>query len=232
MKENMNSNKIKEILYGLGVDICGIASIDRFHEAPEGFSPINTLSACKSVIIFGKKFLNSTIYSNNSIPYTIVRNMISNILDIVAINFCGILEDQNIIAVPIGAIGPSLLDENTQRYRGIVSLKHSAVLAGLGYIGKNSLLITPEFGNMVWLNGILSNIELEADKIITDSCPENCNLCIENCPVKAIKDGSQEIDQLKCFKNAFEGNDFYFTKIKCYKCRTICPKCLGKRKLN
>ena len=39
----MHSINVKKILYDLGVDICGIASIDRFSEAPEGFNPINTL---------------------------------------------------------------------------------------------------------------------------------------------------------------------------------------------
>jgi len=81
---------------------------------------------------------------------------------------------------------------------------------------------------MIWLNGVLTNIELESDKIITDQCPDNCHLCIESCPVKAIKEDTLEMDQKKCGNYAFEGNDFYFTKIKCHTCRTICPKCKGK----
>ena len=228
-EKNMDSENIKQILYELGADFCGIASIDRFSEAPKGFNPIDTLPSCKSVIIFGKKFLRSTIECKNTIPYTIARNMTSNVLDIMAVKFCTIMEDKKIIAVPIGAIGPCIHDKNTGRYGGIVSLKHSAVLAGLGYIGRNSLLITPEYGNMVWLDGILADIELEADKIIYGECPENCNLCVEICPVNAIKHDRLEMDQQKCENYAFNGNDFYFTKINCYKCRTICPKCFGNK---
>jgi len=223
----MNSNNIKQILYDLGVDICGIASIDRFTEAPEGFHPVDTLPSCKSVIVFGKKFLKSTIICNNSVPYTLTRNMISLIIDTLTIKFCEILEEQNIIAVPVGALGPSIYDEKTNRSRGIISLKHSAVLAGMGYIGKNSLLITPQYGNMVWLNGVLVDIELESDEIIQESCPKNCKLCIENCPVNAIKKDNLEIDQKKCWENAFEGSEIYFKKIKCYKCRAICPRRFG-----
>ena len=225
----MDSKSVKQIIYELGADLCGIASIDRFTEAPEGFNPVDTLPSCKTVIVFGKRFLKGTIDCKSTTPYTIARNMISNILDIMAVNFCGVMEENRIIAVPIGAVGPSKYDEKTNRFRGIVSLKHSAVLAGMGYIGKNSLLITPEYGNMVWLEGVLVNIELESDKIIKDECPENCNLCIENCPVKAIKHDSLEMDQQKCWNNAFEGNEIYFTKIKCHKCRTVCPKCLGSK---
>ena len=223
----MDSESIKQIVCDLGVDICGIASIDRFTEAPEGFNPADVLPSCKSVIIFGKKFLRSTINCSSTVPYTITRNMISVILDTLTIKFCGILEDNNITAVPIGAIGPSIYDEKTGRSRGIISLKHSAVLAGMGYIGKNSLLITPEYGNMVWLDGVLVDIELEPDKIINNQCPKSCNLCIENCPVGAIKYDSPEIDQKKCWEYAFEGNEIYFKKMKCYKCRTICPRRSG-----
>jgi epoxyqueuosine reductase QueG len=73
----MNSNEIKQILYNLGADMCGIASIDRFREAPEGFHPTDTLPSCKSVIVFGKKFLKATLDCSNTMPYTIVRNMLS-----------------------------------------------------------------------------------------------------------------------------------------------------------
>jgi len=225
----MDSNDIKQIFYDLGADICGIASINRFTEAPEGFNPIDTLSSCNSVIVFGKKFLKGTLECKNTIPYTIVRNMLSDILDKMSINFCNIMENKNFIAIPTGTIGPTLYDKKTGRYRNIISVKHAAVLAGLGYIGKNSLLVTPEYGNMVWLSAVLMNIELEPDKIINGKCPENCNLCIENCPVNAIKKDSLEMDQSVCFNYAFhinEGDEFYF---KCHKCRTICPKCFGNK---
>jgi epoxyqueuosine reductase QueG len=223
----MDSNNIKQIIYNLGADICGIASIDRFNESPEGFNPIDTLPECKSVIVFGKKFLKGTLDCKNTIPYTIVRNLLSTTLDIMSVDFCNIMETEKIIAVPTGTIDPTVYDKKTNRFRNIVSVKHSAVLAGLGYIGKNTLLITPEYGNMVWLTAVLVDIELEADKIINKNCPDNCFLCIEACPVNALKKDNLEMDQLKCFNYAFsvnEGEGFYF---KCNKCRTVCPNCLG-----
>jgi len=224
MGENMDSKTIKQILFDLGADICGIASVDRFTESPEGFHPLDTLPSCKSVIVFGKKFLKGTLECKNTIPYTIIRNMLSDILDKIALEFCYKMGDNNIIAVPTGTIGPTLLDKKTGRVRNIISVKHAAALAGLGYIGKNSLLINPEYGNMVWLSAVLADMELEPDKIINEKCPESCNICIENCPVNAIKKDSPEIDQAACYKYAFkvnEGENFYF---KCHKCRTMCPK--------
>ena len=222
----MNANQVKQILYELGADICGIASIDRFAESPEGFNPVDTLPSCKSVIVFGKKFLKGTLDCNNTIPYTIVRNMLSHILDKISIEFCYIMESKNITAIPTGTIDPTLHDKKTNRFRSIVSVKHAAVLAGLGYIGKNTLLITPKYGNMVWLSSVLTNIELEPDKISDKKCPENCNLCIVNCPVNALKEDNPEMDQGKCWDHAFhtnEGESFYF---KCHKCRTLCPNAL------
>ena len=48
--------------------------------------------------------------------------------------------------------------------RSIVSAKHAAEAAGLGTIGRHSLLITPEFGSMVWLSVILTEMQLEPDE--------------------------------------------------------------------
>ena len=223
----MNSKEIKQILTNLGADFCGIALIDRFNESPEGFNPADTLPSCKSVVVFGKKYLKGTLDCKNMIPYTVVRNILSNILDIMAVNFCNAMENNNIIAVPLGTVDPTLHDEKTNRFRNVISVKHAGVLAGLGYIGKNSLLITPEYGNMVWLTAVLMNIEIEPDKLITANCPENCFLCIENCPVNAIKKDSPEIDQLKCFGHAYQIKNGGDLQIKCNTCRTICPKCFG-----
>jgi len=225
----VDSGNLKQILYDLGADICGIASIDRFNESPEGFNPIDTLPSCKSVIVFGKKFLKGTLDCKNTIPYTIARNILSDMLDIMSVNFCSIMEDKNITAIPAGTIGPTVYDKKTNRLRSIVSVKHAAVLAGLGYIGKNTLVITPEYGNMVWLSAVLVNIELEPDEIINKNCPEECFLCVKSCPVNALKEDTLEMDQGKCWDYAFhtnEGESFYF---KCHKCRTICPNCLGAK---
>jgi epoxyqueuosine reductase QueG len=225
----MNSIEVKQIIYDLSADICGIASIDRFSEAPEGFHPTDTLPSCKSVIVFGKKFLRATLDCSNTIPYTVVRNMLSQMLDIMSIDFCNLMETKNILAVPTGAIDPVRIDEKTNRRRSAVSAKHAAVAAGLGYIGKNTLLITPEYGNMVWLTAVLIDAELEPDNIIDKTCPANCSLCIDSCPVNALKKDNLEMEQLNCRNYAFhinEGEDFYF---KCNKCRTICPHRLGTK---
>ncbi len=222
----MDSKGIKERLSDLGADLCGIASIDRFGEAPEGFHPRDVLSTCESVIVFAKRFLAGTLMCQSTVPYTIVRNRLSAELDRMAVLFCTELEQEGIIAIPTGAIGPTEWDKRTQRFRNIISAKHAAEAAGLGVIGKNSLLITPEYGNMVWLAAIITDVKLEPDQLLQNTyCTEKCNLCRQACPIEAIK--SQEMEQLNCWEHAFGAEDRGDWKIKCYKCRTACPYVLG-----
>lgn len=52
----LDKNKVKEIMKELGADLCGIASVDRFGDAPEGYHPLDVFPMCKSVISFGCRF--------------------------------------------------------------------------------------------------------------------------------------------------------------------------------
>jgi epoxyqueuosine reductase len=57
--------------------------------------------------------------------------------------------------------------------------------AGLGFIGKNGLLITEEFGSWVYLGEIITNIEFEPDEPIENECGD-CTRCIDSCPTQAL----------------------------------------------
>ena len=75
MYSSLLSNDVKSILYGMGADLCGIASIDRFDGAPEGFHPRDVLPLCESVVVFAMKMPVGTLHSESAVPYTIARNM-------------------------------------------------------------------------------------------------------------------------------------------------------------
>ena len=76
-----------------------------------------------------------------------------------------------------------------------------AVRAGLGWIGKHTNLITPEYGSWVFLGELLLNIDLDYDlETIDDHCG-TCTLCIEACPTRAITE-PYVVDSTKCISYA------------------------------
>lgn len=220
----MNSEKVKEIMKSLGADLCGIASLDRFDDAPKGYHPLDVFPICKSVISFGCRFPVGTLFCKSHAPYTRVRNSITPKMDAIALDFCIEMEKYGVMCVPIPT-NESEWDSNTERFRSIISQKHAAQAAGLGTIGRHSLLITPEFGSMIWLGAVLCAEEVEADELKPNIC-DNCNLCVNICPVHALD--SIEMKQGKCWNSAFgENEDKKSWQISCHKCRDICPYNLG-----
>ena len=220
----MTNSELKALLSSLGADLCGIASLDRFAGAPEGFHPLDVFPPCKSVISFACRFPVAALSSPTPVVYTRVRNSISDKIDSIALNACIALEERGIQAVPIPAV-ESVPDHATGRKRSIVSLKHAAQAAGLGTIGRHSLLMTPQFGSMVWLGAVLCDADLEPDPLLEPVCT-GCNFCVNACPVNAL--AQPEVDQAACYAHAF-GEDPMLGRwvISCHRCRDACPHLFG-----
>lgn len=127
----IDSHKVKEIMKNLGTDLCGIANIERFGNAPAGYHPLDVFQSCKSVISFACRFPIATLSCNSHTPYTQVRNTITPKMDMIALNFCIEMEKHGIMCVPIPT-NNSEWDSKTNRWRSIVSQKHAACAAGLG----------------------------------------------------------------------------------------------------
>ncbi|MHC4314032.1 MAG: tRNA epoxyqueuosine(34) reductase QueG [Planctomycetota bacterium] len=71
-----------------------------------------------------------------------------------------------------------------------------AARAGLGFIGKNHMLINPTLGPQICLGEIITSLKLQTDEPIADSC-RSCNKCIEACPTGALRTDGQ-FDANKC----------------------------------
>jgi epoxyqueuosine reductase len=103
--------------------------------------------------------------------------------------------------------------------------------AGLGWIGKNTLLINRELGSYFFIAGIATSLDLDADAPGYDQCG-SCTLCIDACPTAAIVD-ARVVDATKCIsyltievdaqipedKRALLGNHAY----GCDVCQDVCP---------
>lgn len=115
---------------------------------------------------------------------------------------------------------------------GPVMERDWAKRAGLGWIGKNTLLIHPKAGSYFFLAEIICDLELEPDTPIDDHCG-TCTRCIDACPTDAIHPEGYVMDGSKCisyltielreaipteFKDKMENNMF-----GCDICQLVCP---------
>lgn len=223
----INSNVIKEKILQKGADICGIAPVDRFTEAPKGFHPCDIYPDSKSVIVFGAHFPLSTLQAKTNSPYTFVRNMMVESVDQISFQLSREFEREGMVAIPIPSSEPyDCWDVEQRQGQGILSLKHAGVLAGLGVLGKNTLLLNETYGNMIWLGAILVDTELEPNSMASyEGCPSGCTVCLDACPQEAL-DGIT-INQKRCRERSQSSTDGGGWVLSCNICRKVCPNHKG-----
>lgn len=219
----ITSDKIKEIAINLGADRCGISSVSRFQDAPDGFNPVQIWSECKSVVVFVKRIPQQSIHAENPVVYSHSASTVYQMLDRIGFNLSMALQDTGVNAVPVPTDIPYLFwDEENKKGMGILSLRHAAMNAGLGLLGKNTLLISPELGNMIYIGAVLIDTIIEEDSLTRDfSCLTGCNLCIESCPVNAL-DG-KTVNQKACRAASSYSHPRGWDIYVCNECRKVCP---------
>ncbi len=184
----ITKERIKQTAFDKGVNLFGIASVERFKDAPIGFNPKDIYSKAKSVIVFAIKLPTETLFAENPIPYTHVNSLAMQKMDSITFDISLALDNLGLKNVLIPTDDPYLYwDSKNQEGRAILSLRHAAQLAGLGKLGKNNLLINKEYGNMIQIGALITNKELSPDPIAGYKvCPTNCSICIDNCPQNAL----------------------------------------------
>lgn len=120
-------------------------------------------------------------------------------------------------------------------YKGMVdtgALVDTAVArrAGIGFIGKNGLVISKEYGSYMFLGELITNLEIEPDHPVDYGCGD-CNRCVEACPTSClIGDGSMNARRCLSFQTQDKGmmEEEFRKKIKtviygCDICQICCP---------
>lgn len=228
----IHSTAIKQKAMQYGADICGIAPVARFADAPKGFHPCDIYPDCRSVLVFASRFPASTLQAQTQSPYTFVRNRLVDKLDGISFRLSDELESEGVVAIPIPSAEPyDYWDSDRSHGRGILSLKHAGVLAGLGVMGKNTLLVNETYGNMIWLGAMLVSVELEPDPPASCAgCLSKCTLCLDACPQQAL-DGTT-IDQKLCRERSISSSEGGGWVLSCNICRKVCPHHVGLERPN
>jgi len=175
-------------LFGVG-DITGIR--EKFYLDEK------TISCFDRAISLGKRLLDSVLDDIKDQPtklYLHHYRQLNFFLDRQALSLSSYIQELGYQAVPVPA--SQILD--WKKHIGHVSHKHVGELAGIGWIGRNNLLVNPDLGARFRLVTILADIPLDADKPLDINC-EKCKKCLPACPANAIKDTQEDFDHMACY---------------------------------
>lgn len=113
---------------------------------------------------------------------------------------------------------------------GELSDRAVAERAGIGWSGKNTNVITEEYGSYVYLGEMITSIPFEPDQPATDLCG-TCNLCVDHCPTDSLIQGGQ-LNAQKCIafltQTKQDVPEYYRKAIGnrvygCDTCQQVCP---------
>ena len=195
------TRQMKNLALSGDVDYVGVAPVDRFKNAPNGWKPTDLLEGCKFVVSVGVRIGEGVRIANQQ-AYGGIRHgiytymmfgyvFLNEQLNLSAFRISRFLEKKGYASIPIPASGPS----DPYMKRGAFSHRHAAVAAGLGEFGWNSLLITPDWGPRVRLTSILTEAELAPDPMYSGRklCDrDKCSVCVSICPTNAISKSQGE----------------------------------------
>ncbi len=177
------TKKIKDRIIGLGADLVGIADVKPLKELkvdpPDLLEPFNR---AVSIAIKLPQAVFEQISDRPTPIYKSIYQTANLTLDQIAFRTAMALQDDGHYSLPIPA--SQVLDE--ENWYAAISHKAVARTAGLGWQGKNLLLITPKYGSRVRLVTVLTKAPLDVDGPIKNRCGK-CSACQDACPAQAIK---------------------------------------------
>jgi epoxyqueuosine reductase len=184
----IDSQKVKGAAIETGADLVGIASADCVESSSTRRGPRSVLPQAQSVIVFATRMLVGSIESPSVEVLTYQNLAVYQELERISYWVGRFLEKQGYRAATIPAYSPVEMSLETKGFVGAVSLRHVAEAAGLGRLGRSNLLVTPKMGPRVRLGAVVTTAKLETDEPIGEDFCENCQACVDACPIGALSE--------------------------------------------
>jgi epoxyqueuosine reductase QueG len=190
-----NYERIKKLATQEGMSLFGVANLEGL-ESEFRISPENIYKGLKYGISMGfhlsDRIIEGIIDRPNQM-YLFHYKRVNILLDNAALKVMAYIQDQGYDALPIHASQVS----DWEAMIGHVSHKMIARYAGLGWIGRNILLVNPLYGSRVRYVSVLTDMPLKVDGEKEDSCGL-CKRCMAVCPAGAIKEDPKDFDLQAC----------------------------------
>jgi len=195
----MSKEDIRKMGLSQGADVVGFAAVEDYKSkrAPD---PKTLLPGIRSMVVLGFREINGSLASEIGRVSMHSRIGIMELTRNCTYHMAKAMEDK--YKVKAAPIMPSYPLNMAAPFMGLVadvSLRHAAVAAGLGVFGRHNLVISPRFGTRVIYTAVLTDMELKSDPPVTEVLCDECNLCVESCPGKAL-DEEGKTDNMKCLR--------------------------------
>jgi len=200
---NQIIEEIKKFIFQNNIPVFGISAAESLQNEPRGYRPSDMLPQARSILCLGMPIPKGIFRCEERSEWMYWRaaNIYYRTIDATLMKVCSILEAKDEVAVPIYGCFPYDM-KGKGDFWGYLSLVRMGEATGIGKIGKNGLLIKSLYGPRLLLGGIVTTAALPQmtwPKIEEKGCPEDCFVCQEGCPVKAI-DRSGKVDRVACTK--------------------------------
>ncbi|MGD0916467.1 MAG: hypothetical protein ABSB22_08415 [Thermodesulfobacteriota bacterium] len=224
MDAKENTEKIRALCKQWGGSLFGVADLRTFNRE-EILLPsplIDQLSFGISVAFHLSDAILEEIGDRPTPLYFHHYQRVNILLDTTSLILASAIQDLGYQVMPIPAT--QIVDWKSQK--GHLSHKHVARAAGLGWIGRNNLLVNEEFGARIRLVTLLTDLPLVIDAPSLRNC-SSCQDCLPICPAGAIKERQEDFDHLRCYEQLRTfAKTLHFSHNIC----GVCVKaCRGKR---
>ncbi|MEE9442802.1 MAG: epoxyqueuosine reductase [candidate division Zixibacteria bacterium] len=214
-------NNLRDLVMELGASAFGICEfgdlVENFH--PEIRDKAKKLPFAISIGVSLRKAVMDTLVDRPNDIYKSHYRTANAVMDNITFHLAKRIAEMDRSAIPIPA---SMI---VTRYPLLAHVNHREIAwkAGLGWRGKNNLLINPRYGGRIRLTTILTDLELEPDEIIENDCGD-CKACIKKCPAGAIGDSVDNFSLEKCQEQVvYFSKQNNFGQLICGLCLNFCP---------